>query len=336
MKKYRNFSLDFVRSVSVLFIIFFHYNCATVRIISDDLTLFKYYGYTGSIGVSMFFILSGAALTLSTQNNYSLVSFYKKRFMAIFPLFWASYIVVVFAMSIILHASPFVGKNQLTFLLTIAGVDGLLSYKISNYYLIGEWFLGCIIILYILFPAIRFFFNKNKHIVLATSLAFCVMLEKVYNADMNLLWFPLFRIFEFIFGMYFVSLFNNNSHKQNYILLLSVTVSIAAFFFFPLHDNIFFSNAIPGILFFVFLVSVSKIFEKYLPKKTINFLSKYSYVAFLLHHVILVQVVTFSKNILLLPYYNYGIFSVTLFAIYLFSYAFYSALRGILRSSILP
>jgi peptidoglycan/LPS O-acetylase OafA/YrhL len=183
VQNYRNFSLDFVRGLSVLLIIFFHYNCATVRIISNELTLFSYYRYAGIIGVSMFFILSGAALTLSTQNNYSIVSFYKKRFMAIFPLFWATYIFIVFAISIINQSSPFVDKYPPTFILTIFGIDGLLLYKIPNYYLIGEWFLGCIIVLYILFPAIRFLFNKNKYLLLISSLAFCIILEKFYNID---------------------------------------------------------------------------------------------------------------------------------------------------------
>jgi peptidoglycan/LPS O-acetylase OafA/YrhL len=334
VQNYRNFSLDFVRGLSVLLIIFFHYNCATVRIISNELTLFSYYRYAGIIGVSMFFILSGAALTLSTQNNYSIVSFYKKRFMAIFPLFWATYIFIVFAISIIGQSSPFVDKYPPTFILTIFGIDGLLLYKIPNYYLIGEWFLGCIIVLYILFPAIRLLFNKNNYLLLISSLAFCIILEKFYNIDMPLLTFPLFRVFEFIFGMYFVTILNSNSYGRNLILLIASTVGIILFFSLPLH-GLFFTYVLPGILFFVFLVSFAKIFEHYLPKKVISFLSKYSYTAFLVHHIILVKIVDSLKNTLLLSHYNYLVFFTTLFLIYLFSYLFYSALGGLFRNSIL-
>jgi peptidoglycan/LPS O-acetylase OafA/YrhL len=332
---YRNFSLDFIRGLSVLIIIFYHYNCATVLLISKKLTLFKYYHYAGTIGVSLFFILSGAALATSTQTNYSLVSFYKKRFKAIFPLFWATYIFIVFATSVIYHASPFVGRNRLTFILTIFGVDGLLSYRIPNYYLIGEWFLGCIIILYIIFPVTRFLFLKNRYLTLAGAFVLCIMLDRFCHFNMSLLRFPLFRIFEFIFGMYCVTLFQNDSPARNYIFLLISSAGIAVLVFFNNYLSLFVSNAVLGAFVFIFLSAFAKIFQHHIPKKPIDFLSKYSYPAFLVHHIILVRIVTSLKNSPILTHYNFIIFLTTLLFIYIFSYLFYSVVWGLLRNSIL-
>jgi peptidoglycan/LPS O-acetylase OafA/YrhL len=334
MNQHRDFSLDFVRGISVLLIIFYHYNCAIVSTISNDLTLFKYYGYSGTLGVSMFFILSGASLALSTQSNYSLASFYKKRFFAIFPIFWAAYILIVMSNAIIFQSNPFVGRNPLTFLLTILGIDGFLWYKIPNYYLIGEWFLGCIIILYILFPIIKIIFNKNKYLLLFLSFIFCTFLDKFYALDMLLLRFPLFRIFEFIFGMYFVTFLKRNSHRRDYILLLISTLGILLFFWFESYCNLFVSNAILGILFFVFLSISLKLHENYIPKKAISFLSKYSYVAFLLHHVMIEKILIYSRNHFLITNYNFIIFLATLILVYSISFAFYSSLKCLLQNSI--
>jgi peptidoglycan/LPS O-acetylase OafA/YrhL len=158
----RYFPLDCIRALSILLIIFFHYNCATERFSTTNFVFFPAHVVTGNIGVSLFFLLSGASLMLSTQSNYSPISFYKKRIRSIFPLFWTTYILFVLSSVIIFHPNlSFHKKNPLTFALTILGLDGFLLYKIPNYYIIGEWFLGCILILYATFPVIRYLFNKG-------------------------------------------------------------------------------------------------------------------------------------------------------------------------------
>lgn len=328
MQKDRIFYLDFIRSIAVLLIIFFHYNCATTRIVSSDVTLFPYYGYAGTLGVSMFFILSGASLTLSTQNNYSIIDFYKKRFAAIFPLFWFTYILLTLVRVITAQPNPFAGRNPLTFILTICGLDGFLLYKIPNYYLIGEWFLGCLIILYILFPLIRHVFNINKSIVLVASFVFIVLIAKTYNFSMRLEMFPLFRVFEFIFGMYFVTACRDNFPGQKYALLISAVAGFLVFSTVSFQDNPYISNIILGVLSFIFLSAFANIFERYLPRKTIRFLSKYSFAAFLVHHVTLIRIVSYSKDTVLLPHYKYALFVVTLLTIYLFAFATYSSLEA--------
>lgn len=335
MQKYsRDFSLDFVRATAILLIIFFHYNCETVRIVSNELNLFRYYGYSGLIGVSMFFIVSGASLGLSTRNQYSLSHFYKKRFMAIFPLFWTIYFLIVLVQTIVFQMNLFVGRNPLTFFLTIIGVDGFLLYKIPNYYRIGEWFLGCIIIIYAVFPFVRYLFYKNKYALLTILIAICVLLEKFYNFDMLLPRFPLFRLFEFVFGLYFVTAYKSNSHKTNCILLLISAIFIYTYFAFRFSGNLIVTHILLGMFSFIFLTTLSRISEKYFPKKIIVFLSKYSFAAFLFHHVILVNVVKISKNIIMLPYYNITIFIGTVVVVYLLSFLVQVSFRYLMRNTI--
>ena len=333
MQQNRNIHLDFIRSISTLLIIFFHYNCATTRIISNDLSMFKQYGYAGNIGVSMFFILSGASLLLSTQNKFSLPTFYKKRFLSIFPLFWCAYILMVFINTTIFQVHQFTGRNPFTFILTILGMDGFLSYKIQNFYILGEWFLGCIIIFYIFFPIVRLFFYKNRHLLLVFSLLFCVNIDKYYNFDMHILQFPPSRLFEFVFGMYFITIFDNIQKKYKITLLVTSIVGIYVIFILKI-NTLFVSHASLGILFFLFLITLSSMAGSHLPAKIIHFLSKYSFAAFLLHHVILVKFVTYAKNSIFITNHNYLFFFFTVFIIYLFSFLLHSSLRNLFRNSL--
>ena len=41
------------------------------------------------------------------------------------------------------------------------GLDGYFSYETETYYLVGEWFLGALIIIYMLFPIILYLFRKS-------------------------------------------------------------------------------------------------------------------------------------------------------------------------------
>jgi peptidoglycan/LPS O-acetylase OafA/YrhL len=151
---------------------------------------------------------------------------------------------------------------------------------------------------------------------------------------MPLVRFPLFRIFEFIFGMYFMAEYNNKSHGKNYLLIAITTIAISVFLSFKFNGNLFLANAILGILLFILLSILSRKFENYIPQKTIIFISKYSYAAFLLHHLILVRTIAYAKKTHLLPDYNYAIFFATVVIIYLFSFILYSSLRSLFRNSI--
>ena len=296
MQTHRNFSLDFIRSISILLIIYFHYNCEITRIISTNLTNSKYYLFAGNIGVSLFFILSGASLALSTKENYSIFNFYRKRFMAIFPIYWLTYVLVAIAKIIFFPHKHFTCTNPFAFILTIFGLDGFYLYKIPNYYLIGEWFLGCIIIIYILFPVVRWLFATNKHLTLLLFFLISIIIDLTYNLDMSLRRFPLFRIFEFTFGMYWITTFNNSQNKTNIILIPTSLLGIAFATSCAYCNNPFVSNIILGLFSFVLLISISNFFEKDIPKQIFNFLSKYSYAAFLLHHVTIIAILTFFKN----------------------------------------
>ncbi len=332
-EKERNVSLDVIRAVSMPIIIFFHYNCATTRIISKDVFLLKGFGYAGLIGVSMFLILSGAGLTLSTKQNFRPATFFKKRFLAIYPLFWTVYILFVLG-GILLGIDLFADRRPApaSFIYTILAVDGLMTYRGPNYYLIGEWFLGCILILYLLYPIIRYLIDLNRHLVLLACLTLCLILGKTYHLGMPLSWFPLYRLFEFVFGMYFISLNTQKSRPMSLLLLSGTGAGILAIFLSGIRGSGFIPTIGLGTLCFVFTAGLSDLTKPQWPmfKKAVRFLSRYSYAAFLLHHLMLVQIVKTLPDYLTSPYYNWTVFGLTLVLVYIAAYVVDNAVRWLL------
>lgn len=160
--KSRLFYLDFTRAIAILLIIFFHYNVWLKRIVGDERVMVQSFDLAGSIGVSLFVILSGASLMASSKGSFTSLGFYKKRLLAIFPLFYVTYLAILLFYAVLYSKVPFSCKNPLAFLLTIVGMDGFLVYTIKNYYLIGEWFLGFIVIMYLFYPVVRYRINRQS------------------------------------------------------------------------------------------------------------------------------------------------------------------------------
>ena len=59
-----------------------------------------------------------------------------------------------------LHKLLFRG-HWIKFIYTIIGLDGYLYYRIKTYFILGEWFLGAIIIIYILYPLLLMLIYKK-------------------------------------------------------------------------------------------------------------------------------------------------------------------------------
>lgn len=55
--------------------------------------------------------------------------------------------------------------KDIKLLFTLIGMDGYFLYKYSNYYIIGEWFLGAIILLYLEYPLLIWVINKHILII---------------------------------------------------------------------------------------------------------------------------------------------------------------------------
>ena len=102
------------------------------------------------VGLAWFFLLSGAALCLQWQGRFDARRYFVGRAAATYPAFWLGF-GALFLYGEVLH-----GNNadipRWRVIFSVLGLDGYLAPVTVTFYKIGEWFLGVILILYLVFP----------------------------------------------------------------------------------------------------------------------------------------------------------------------------------------
>lgn len=156
--KQRKYQMDYIRVISMLVIIVYHFatTCYNYGIQSKAVRVlmnFERVNY-GEVATNMFFLLSGAGLLLSSQKDFSIHKYYKKRFWRTYPLFWICYLAIFCFHYYFTQNLPMEPRWKLIF--SVLGIDGWLKQYTGNYYLIGEWFLGALLIIYLFFPLLLY------------------------------------------------------------------------------------------------------------------------------------------------------------------------------------
>lgn len=300
-KKERLFYLDFIRAIATSCIVILHFNASMIRRGIRETPIFVNTFANeglGHFGVSLFFILSGASLYYVYQNNFDLKKYAKQRFKSIYPMFWTAYGVVLLYYFYIDKGFAAFAAPRWKFVLTIFGLDGYLNPYTSTFYILGEWFLGCIIILYILFPIIRYFFEKKPFIVFAASIVIYLITISFFGKDPNMQIGSTIievdslvtsRLPELIFGMLFIKYCKKKVPTPLFLisfaaLLVLLIVPI------PLPISRMFFITITGMLSFISLAFIGQLITNSTYKKPFETISKYSYGIFLLHHVTIEQI----------------------------------------------
>lgn len=289
-KKGRLYYLDFIRAISTIVIVLTHFNAIYIYNVSPArpecavITLWVSNIYIGAFGVSLFLIISGAALMyVYGEKKFDWKSFYKKRFMTIYPMFWIAYF-LVFLYHTYKYGGIIQGIPKKNIIFSILGMDGLLlNTGMKVFYLIGEWFLGAIVILYILFPLLLFMMKKCPVVLgVIVMVIYCVA---VALGDKSVSVFV--RLPEFVFGMYFVKYIKKVKWP---VALAGLMVFIANWVIAPnISENI--QTTYVGIASFLVLVYVSKFFTHKLYTGLCSIVCKYSFACFLTHHYIISQMV---------------------------------------------
>ncbi len=292
MKKERLFYLDFVRAIAAISIIMTHFNARYLylspqmpekAIITTSVSNI----YIGAWGVSLFFIISGAALMYSYGEECNLKKFYKKRLYSIYPMFWIAYS-IAFLYLFYVNKSVNNGAPRVNIIFSFLGFDGYLAENIPTFYILGEWFLGCIILIYLVFPLLRYFINTHP-IALAIVVAImyaCIIV--FYDFPFNIEKFMPTRIPEVLVGMYFVKYIK----KVNIpMLLISLIVLVLNAMIKPQFLQALQTTYI-GIASFFVLVFISKYVQHKIIEIPCNIISKYSYAIFLVHHIVIAQMMS--------------------------------------------
>jgi hypothetical protein len=319
------FYIDLIKVLSALIIILCHFDVHSFYISKNAILISKLYYfkvYSGDIGVSMFIIISGLTLALSNQQNFSISKFYKKRFLAIFPSFWISWIFV--ALVFMMIGKTFHESQYWKFILTFLGIDGLFLHKMIGFYLIGEWYLGYILIMYIFFPLIYLKMKKNPIqifiILFLLNIIFHMRYDNFFKIAEN--HNPLMRVFDFSFGI-LLTIFINNKPKIKKILLiigfLYLILYKKMFMLFPYEYHMTF---IGFSLFLVleFLISIIRIEKVGIFVKIIRYMAKLSFLAFLVHHQIILLCYEKIHNLAFLNY-NFKLLILLMVIVFSFLYA---------------
>ena len=146
--------LDVVRLAALLPVLCYHYCIEAARLGFAVPTALIGRGMADwvELGLAWFFLLSGAALCLQWQGRFALRRYLAGRAAATYPAFWLGF-AALFVYGEVLH-----GNNadipRWRVIFSLLGLDGYLTPVTVTFYKIGEWFLGVILILYLVFPLV--------------------------------------------------------------------------------------------------------------------------------------------------------------------------------------
>ena len=174
MEKKRIFYLDFIRAFATVVIVLCHYNALFVYNCNNPaaavLTLNVGNIYIGAFGLSLFLIITGAGMMCAygRDEKIDLKRFYVRRFVTIYPTFWICYFLVFILSFYENKGLPNIPKVNIIF--SILGLDGyLLNFGVSTFYYVGEWFLGFILLFYLILPFIIWLMKKNVYVLLGIT-----------------------------------------------------------------------------------------------------------------------------------------------------------------------
>lgn len=313
----------------MIFIVVFHFNVSLGGhgIIGKEISMRLIpNGNLGHIGVSLFFMISGAALIHSYKNNFSIMNFFKKRLIALYPMFWIAY-AIAFLFLFYVNLSINHSVPKWTFILTVLGFDGYLLYRTPNFYILGEWFLGCIIMLYVCFPILRFLMTKYPKLLLIGVFGLYFVLVANYSFEMPVDRNFLTRIPEFLLGMYFIQYIK----KVNIFYVIGAIGVIALMLFKGVSINPMYIITSTGIAVFVVLVYIGQYITIDKIKAPFILISKLSYPIFLAHHVIIDQLLVRFNGATLTTSESYCLFIFTCIVILVISVYLYKLSNNVSR-----
>ena len=233
--------------------------------------------YLGDFGSTLFFIVSGASLALTVPENQSPAQFYKKRAGAVYPLFWLAWF-VVFSWRFVTRPGSFAGAKTITLVLTFLGLDNFAvaaGWVGMDFACVGEWFLGSILFLYLLFPLLQRALRRNIWLTWGVTLAVCIPIHLLgWDARLVAVHIP-----EFLFGMTFLIM----PKRAQYILPAALLAGAAAAR--SLDGKI--TCALAGAAVFILLALVAPLLDRPWPRVLGAQLAKISYAVFLVHHVLI-------------------------------------------------
>ena len=286
--KPRIFYLDLVRALAALLIVLTHFNYHLREHGGGYVLTFQPFGvYVGALGVSLFLIISGAALTLTYRRPINLKRFYWKRFLNIYPMFWTAWVLGTLYYFLIFNGRPPNAAPAKSFIFTLLGVDGLAAaFGWPTMYLLGEWFLGFILLYYLVFPVLLWAIDRFPvvtGVVILAAYAATVIVMQRYFAGYPSAMILTTRLPELAFGSYFV-LYVRRVHWA-VVFPAAAVLAVSAMLPEEIPEDV--ATTLVGISAFLILVVVGRYVAIQPVRALVSLIARYSYPIFLVHHVVI-------------------------------------------------
>jgi peptidoglycan/LPS O-acetylase OafA/YrhL len=185
--------LDILRATAIFLVVLFHLPFD----LNSPLAEAPAFAYMVLLGMALFFFLSGFAIDLNNKGiatRADLGTFFRKRATRIFPLYWvatASSILALLIVLSVLHTSlsdvvQYGLIEQKTYDLSLGGIvlsflgaQVLLGPRFIN--VPNRWFVGTILVCYLLYPVIAYFGKDDVRRILLVSaaLVLCLLAARV-------------------------------------------------------------------------------------------------------------------------------------------------------------
>lgn len=286
MEKKRYYELDFVRAVCAAIVVCYHFSCALdifeIQGFENILYLFPN-GKWGEMAVSVFFMLSGAVMFYNYGGKkLNAPAFYKKRWLSLFPMFYVMWILMYVIKSGV-SGNWFWGGEPKLLLLSLFGMDGYFYYRQPNYHSIGEWFLGAIIFLYLLYPLLKKLFERFKWPTTVLLTATWTMIFVVDWFEVGTFYNLLTCIWSFWIGML---LMEYREYWKKLGVAFAAAWLVLLIWKLPVNDTI--GMNLTAITAFITLFGVGGwVMRSKLIREIVLTISRNSYGIFLTHHVII-------------------------------------------------
>ncbi len=297
----RLFYLDLVRALATFLVVLSHFNNPFLSDGRYLLTNQPFGIYVGDLGVSLFLIISGAALAYTYERPVDLRRFYWKRFKGIYPAFWIAWLLGTLYFFVALNGVPPNAAPARSLIWTLLGVDGLASVLgFTTAYLLGEWFLGFIILFYVVFPLLlwcvdRFPKTSAMSLLLIFAVTFVVM--KTYFPSIPGSVILTMRLPELAFGIYLV----RHIRRVHPFSAIGAGLVLLANSLWPAVLPKDVGTALVGISTFLILVAVARYVAIGPVRLLIEWGAKYSYPIFLVHHVVIMRLFMVMDTSAFLP-----------------------------------
>ena len=287
--------IDFIKTILALGIICFHYAC---HIKCKKKYVYKSRGSTyGFLFTNIFWLISGALHYYNNSNIKSIKYFYFKKFKALAPSYYILFIYRYFKKVFITGKFFFSELSPFYLIYSFLLIDGYMYYfgiKAFNM-LIGEWFLGALIIIYLFYPILLYgfkYFFIQTFLINIFFFSFFFHGEYFKFQEKNLI----ICIILFFEGMIIIKYINLNNI---FTLLFSIFILIIYYFVnIPLNKP-FLIDVLFSPFFFVFLFWVGKLIMKIkIFNKIISKIALISYQIFLLQHLVIYKILYYFPKAL--------------------------------------